>query len=121
MKKFLDEDFLLTNDVAKELYFNHAKKMPIYDFHCHLVPQEIYEDKKFKNITEAWLGANHYGDHYKWRLLRELGEGEEKVIYLPSDIDSWTKDDWINEVKGIIYASNKLFIFCSFILIIFLS
>ena len=84
MKKFLDEDFLLTNDVAKELYFNHAKKMPIYDFHCHLVPQEIYEDKKFKNITEAWLGANHYGDHYKWRLLREFGV-EEK--YITGDAD----------------------------------
>jgi len=79
MKEFMGEDFLLTNDVAKELYEEHAKKMPIFDFHCHLAPKEIYEDKQFSSITEAWLGEGHYGDHYKWRLLREFGVPEEYI------------------------------------------
>jgi glucuronate isomerase len=75
----MGEDFLLTNDIAKELYFQHAAKMPIFDFHCHLVPKEIYEDHQFSSITEAWLGEGHYGDHYKWRLLREYGVEEEYI------------------------------------------
>jgi glucuronate isomerase len=79
MKEFMGEDFLLTNDIAKELYFQHAAKMPIFDFHCHLVPKEIYEDHQFSSITEAWLGEGHYGDHYKWRLLREYGVEEEYI------------------------------------------
>ena len=79
MKEFLGKDFLIDNEIGQVLFDKHAKDMPIFDFHCHLVPQEIYEDKKFKNITEAWLGANHYGDHYKWRLLREIGVPEEYI------------------------------------------
>ena len=63
---FLNDDFLLTNDFAKDLYHQYAKKMPIIDYHCHLDPQEIYDDHPFRNITEAWLA----GDHYKWRLMR---------------------------------------------------
>lgn len=88
MKKFLDKDFLLNNEVAVDLYENHAKKMPIFDYHCHLVPQQIYEDYHFKNITEAWLGANHYGDHYKWRLLREFGVDEK---YITGDADDYER------------------------------
>jgi glucuronate isomerase len=79
MKEFMDKDFLLTNDIAKELYFDHAAKMPIFDYHCHLVPQEILEDHQFSSITEAWLGKGHYGDHYKWRLLREYGVEEDYI------------------------------------------
>lgn len=79
MKKFMDEDFLLEGEVAKDLYFNHAKKMPIFDFHCHLNPKEIYEDKKYENLTEVWLGKDGYGDHYKWRLLRAYGVEEEYI------------------------------------------
>ena len=75
MKSFLDEQFLLTNDTAITLFENYAKDMPIIDYHCHLSPKEIYENKAFRNLTEAWL----YGDHYKWRLLRANGV-EEKYI-----------------------------------------
>ncbi|NOU92058.1 glucuronate isomerase [Paenibacillus sp. LMG 31456] len=75
MKKFLDENFLLSNETAIRLYHDFAKQMPIIDYHCHLSPQEIYENKTFKNITEAWL----YGDHYKWRAMRANG-AEEKYV-----------------------------------------
>ncbi|MCM3128461.1 glucuronate isomerase [Paenibacillus provencensis] len=75
MKSFLDEQFLLTNDTAVALYEKYAKDMPIIDYHCHLSPKEIYENKTFRNLTEAWL----YGDHYKWRLMRANGV-EEKYV-----------------------------------------
>lgn len=75
MKQFLDEEFLLSSDTAKKLYHEYAKTMPILDYHCHLSPQEIYEDKKFENIAQVWLG----GDHYKWRQMRANGV-EEKYI-----------------------------------------
>jgi len=75
MKKFLDQDFLLQNETAKTLYHNYAAKMPIIDFHNHLSAQEIYENKQFADITEVWLG----GDHYKWRALRTMGIREELV------------------------------------------
>jgi glucuronate isomerase len=75
MKTFMNEDFLLSNDVAKKLYNDYAKDMPIIDFHCHLDPKEIWEDRKFKNITDVWLG----GDHYKWRAMRSNGV-EEKYV-----------------------------------------
>lgn len=79
MKKFLDKDFLLDSPLAISLYENHAKKMPIFDFHCHLVPKQIAEDYHFSSITEAWLGKDGYGDHYKWRLLREMGIDEDYI------------------------------------------
>ncbi|MGN7414932.1 glucuronate isomerase [Paenibacillus sp. SAF-068] len=75
MKSFLDEQFLLHNETAIKLYEDYAKDMPIIDYHCHLSPQEIYENKTFGNITEAWL----YGDHYKWRLMRANGIEEQYV------------------------------------------
>ena len=75
MKQFMDKDFLLTTDTAKALYHNYAQKMPIVDYHCHISPKEIAEDRKFKNITEVWLGE----DHYKWRQMRSNGV-EEKYI-----------------------------------------
>ena len=75
MKKFMDENFLLSNDTAINLFHNYAKDMPIIDYHCHINQKEIYDNKQFKNITEAWL----YGDHYKWRAMRSLGI-EEKYI-----------------------------------------
>ncbi len=75
MKEFMDQDFLLTTDTAKELYHNYAKDMPIVDYHCHIVPREIAADIRFENITQVWLGA----DHYKWRLMRVNGI-EEKYI-----------------------------------------
>ena len=72
MKKFMDEDFVLQTDTAKELYHEYAAKMPIYDYHCHLPPQEIAGDKCYDNIGEVWLG----GDHYKWRAMRTNGVDE---------------------------------------------
>ncbi|PZD93779.1 glucuronate isomerase [Paenibacillus sambharensis] len=75
MKPFLDEDFLLSNNTAVTLFHDYAKQMPIIDYHCHLSPQEIYENKSFKNLTEVWL----YGDHYKWRAMRTNGIEETLV------------------------------------------
>ncbi|MFC6331708.1 glucuronate isomerase [Paenibacillus septentrionalis] len=75
MKPFLDEHFLLQNDVAQTLYHNYAKSIPIIDYHCHLSPKEIYENASFSNLTEAWLA----GDHYKWRAMRANGAVEELV------------------------------------------
>ena len=74
-KKFMDDNFLLSTDTAVTLYHDFAKEMPICDYHCHLNPKEIAEDKRYKNITEIWLG----GDHYKWRTMRSFGI-EEKYI-----------------------------------------
>ncbi|MBJ6360551.1 glucuronate isomerase [Paenibacillus sp. MAHUQ-46] len=71
----MDDQFLLSNATAVRLYHDYAKNMPIIDYHCHLSPQEIYENKAFSNITEAWL----YGDHYKWRALRANGVPEKYV------------------------------------------
>ncbi|MFD1953577.1 glucuronate isomerase [Paenibacillus thailandensis] len=75
MKTFLDERFLLTNETAVRLYEDYAKDLPIIDYHCHLSPQQIYENAAFENLTAAWL----YGDHYKWRALRANGV-EEKYV-----------------------------------------
>ncbi|WP_461215096.1 glucuronate isomerase [Lacticaseibacillus sp. GG6-2] len=75
----LDDDFLLSNDMAKKLFNDHAKKMPIIDFHCHLNPEEIYENKNYPNITRIWLNEGTYGDHYKWRLERANGVPEELI------------------------------------------
>ena len=80
MKDFMDDDFLLTTETAKKLYHEHAENMPIIDYHCHLQPKEIYEDKKFRNLAEVWLGAgDRYGDHYKWRSLRARGYEEDSI------------------------------------------
>ena len=80
MKAFMDKDFLLDTETAKTLYHEHAEKMPIIDYHCHLQPKEIYEDKKFRNLAEVWLGAgDRYGDHYKWRALRARGYEEDSI------------------------------------------
>ena len=72
MKPFLNEDFLLRSDTAKRLYHTVAADLPIIDYHCHVSPKEIFEDRHFANITEIWLG----GDHYKWRLMRANGVEE---------------------------------------------
>ena len=72
MKAFLCKDFLLSNETAKRLYHEHAAKMPICDYHCHIDPKDIWEDRRFNNITELWLG----GDHYKWRIMRSNGVDE---------------------------------------------
>ena len=76
---FINEDFMLTSDTAKKLYHEHAAKMPIIDYHCHLVPQQIAENIQFRDITQLWLVDGHYGDHYKWRAMRGNGVPEEYI------------------------------------------
>jgi len=73
--KFLSEDFLLQSDFAKVLYHDYAKDLPIIDYHCHLSPKDIAENRKFNNLTEIWLA----GDHYKWRAMRTLGVDEKYI------------------------------------------
>ncbi len=88
MKNFMDEDFLLESGTAKTLFHDYAAKMPIIDYHCHISPQEIAEGHRFKSITEAWLG----GDHYKWRLIRSNGTPEEKITGKnSSDLEKFTE------------------------------
>jgi len=87
MKNFLDEDFLLTNETGRKLFHEVAEHLPIFDFHCHLSPKEIYEDKKFRSITDAWLG----GDHYKWRALRANGVPEEFITGEKTDWEKFEK------------------------------
>lgn len=84
MKNFMDENFLLSNNTAVNLYHKYAKDMPIIDYHCHLSPKEIFENKKFNNITEIWL----YGDHYKWRAMRSNGIDEK---YITGDAGDYEK------------------------------
>lgn len=84
MAKFMDKDFLLYSDAAKKLFFDGADKMPIFDWHCHLSPKEIYENKQPADIAELWLG----GDHYKWRAMRSFGI-EEK--YITGDASGYEK------------------------------
>lgn len=85
--KFLTDDFLLSNNTAKTLYHEYAKNMPILDYHCHIDPKEIYEDRKFENITQVWLG----GDHYKWRIMRSNGIDEEFITGGAADYDKFLK------------------------------
>ena len=81
MKAFMDKDFLLETETARHLYHDYASKQPLADYHCHLNPQEIYEDRRFNNLAEVWLGGQNpdgsfAGDHYKWRLMRSNGAEE---------------------------------------------
>ncbi|MGL4402619.1 MAG: glucuronate isomerase [Fusobacteriaceae bacterium] len=94
MKKFMCENFLLEGEVAKKLYHSYSKEMPIFDFHCHLNPQEIWEDKKYKNISELWLG----GDHYKWRAMRSNGVLEDKITGTQAD-DREKFREWARTVE----------------------
>ncbi len=75
MKKFLSDDFLLSNKTAVMLYNDFAKEMPIIDYHCHVSPEDIYRDKHFENLYDVWLS----GDHYKWRIMRSNGVDERYI------------------------------------------
>ena len=81
MKPFMDEEFLLQTETARQLFHEYAEKMPVIDYHCHINPQEIAEDRVFENITQVWLG----GDHYKWRMIRSNGVPEEEITGSASD------------------------------------
>lgn len=84
MNAFMDKNFLLSTKTARELYHRYAHGCPIIDYHCHVSPREIYEDKKFENITELWLS----GDHYKWRIMRSDGIDE---YYITGDAPAYEK------------------------------
>lgn len=87
MKEFLDRDFLLETETAKKLYHDFAETLPIIDYHCHIDPLEIAEDKKYENITQIWL----YGDHYKWRAMRDCGIAETFITGDASDYEKFEK------------------------------
>ncbi len=87
MKAFMDQDFLLETETARKLYHDYAAKMPVLDYHCHISPKEITEDRKFENITQVWLG----GDHYKWRQMRSNGVEEKYITGDASDREKFQK------------------------------
>ena len=93
MKAFMDQDFLLDTPVARTLFNEAAKDCPIIDYHCHLSPKEIYDDIRYDNITQVWLG----GDHYKWRLMRSAGVPEK---YITGDASDYEKFEKYAEVIG---------------------
>ena len=93
MNKFLNQDFLLYTSTAQKLYHNYAEQMPILDYHCHINPKEIAENIKFDNITQVWLG----GDHYKWRLMRSNGVDE---YYITGGASDWEKfEKWAETLE----------------------
>ena len=79
MQSFMDKDFLLTNRTAQRLYHEAAAGEPIFDYHCHLVPKEIAENRRFPDLAQVWLGEGNYGDHYKWRMMRANGVDESLI------------------------------------------
>ncbi|MFK5216191.1 glucuronate isomerase [Glaesserella parasuis] len=90
MKEFMCEDFLLSNDIARTLYHDYAKDQPIFDYHCHLSPKEIAENRQFKDLAEIWLE----GDHYKWRAMRTAGIDEHLITGNASHLEkyqAWAK------------------------------
>ncbi len=87
MKEFMDKDFLLQTETAKTLFHDFAENTPIVDYHCHINPKEIAEDRQFDNITQVWLG----GDHYKWRFMRSCGVEERFITGDASDYEKFCK------------------------------
>ena len=96
MRAFMDKDFLLQSDTAKILYHQFAAKMPIIDYHCHIDPMDIYEDRQYQNITELWLG----GDHYKWRAMRSCGVPEYYITGGASPAEKFQK--WAETLPNLI-------------------
>lgn len=84
MKQFMDKDFLLETETAKHLFHDYAEPMPLVDYHCHISPREIYENRRFNDLVEVWLGGqqpdgSYFGDHYKWRVMRSAGVSESYI------------------------------------------
>lgn len=101
---FITDDFLLTNSFSQKLYHKHAENLPIADYHCHLIPEEIAKDEEFQDITQIWLK----GDHYKWRLMRNCGISEE---YISGNGDSREKfRQWIKVLEKCI--GNPIYHWC---------
>ena len=96
MKAFMDKDFMLQTPTAQHLYHTYAAGMPICDYHCHISPREIYENRKFENIAQVWLGGRQpdgslAGDHYKWRVMRSNGVPEEYITGTKPDRERFQK------------------------------
>src|SRR5690348_6675383 len=87
MKHFITEDFLLTTDFARKLYHQYAENLPIIDYHCHLSPQDIANNRQFENLTKVWLE----GDHYKWRAMRTLGINEKFITGNGTDAEKFNQ------------------------------
>jgi len=96
MTPFMNEDFLLKTETARKLYHDHAAKMPIIDYHCHINPRDIYEDKRYDSITEVWLG----GDHYKWRAMRSCGVAEYYITGEATSAEKFQK--WAEAIPNLI-------------------
>ena len=96
MKAFMDKDFLLETATAQHLFHDYAEKLPLVDYHCHLNPREIYEDRRFENLAQVWLGGlqpdgSFAGDHYKWRVMRSNGTPEEYITGTKPDFERFMK------------------------------
>ena len=100
-KSFMDQDFLLSTETAKRFYHDWAEKMPVLDYHCHIDPKEIAEDRKFETITQVWLG----GDHYKWRQMRSNGVDEAFITGRAPDREKFQK--WAETLE--MAAGNPLY------------
>lgn len=96
MKAFMDKDFLLETKTAQHLFHDYADSMPLVDYHCHISPKEIYENRRFDNIAEVWLGGqnpdgSYFGDHYKWRVMRSNGVSEDYITGDKPDFERFLK------------------------------
>lgn len=87
MEKFIGKDFMLSNDTARELYHDSAAGLPVIDYHCHLIPEQIATNHQFRNLSDIWLG----GDHYKWRAMRGNGVSEEYITGDKPDYEKFEK------------------------------
>ncbi len=96
MMPFMNQDFLLKTETARKLYHQHAAAVPVIDYHCHINPQEIYEDKRYNTITEVWLG----GDHYKWRAMRSCGVPEYYITGAATPAEKFCK--WAETMPNLI-------------------
>ena len=96
MRAFMDRDFLLDTETAKKLYHTYAAGLPLVDYHCHISPREIYENRRFDNLAEVWLGGRnpdgtYFGDHYKWRVMRSNGTPEDYITGDKPDFERFEK------------------------------
>ena len=96
MKAFMDRNFLLETETAQHLFHDYADSMPLVDYHCHISPKEIYEDRRFNNLAEVWLGGKnpdgtYFGDHYKWRVMRSNGTPEDYITGDKPDFERFMK------------------------------
>ncbi len=96
MKPFMDKDFLLETETAKHLFHDYSDAMPLVDYHCHISPKEIYENRRFNNLVEVWLGGKnpdgtYFGDHYKWRVMRSNGVSEDYITGDKPDYERFLK------------------------------